>query len=88
MTETQNNAKLIKRIMKKIGKTNLLEFFSVSADNLRRVDEKKIQESLSDYAVCFLMNWFCEWVKASTVLHNLTSCLAPPPCSSCMIVQR
>ena len=77
MTETKNNAKLIKRIVKKIGKTNLLEFFSVSADNLSKVDKKKIQESLCNYAVCFLMDWFCEWVKASTVLHNLTSCLAP-----------
>ena len=32
---------------------------------------KLIQESLWDYAVCFLMDWFCEWVKANTVLHNL-----------------
>ena len=41
----------IKRIVKKIGKTNLLEFFSVSAnlleffsvsaDNLSKVDKKK-----------------------------------------------
>ena len=47
MTETKNNAKLIKRIVKKkIGKTYLLEFFSVSVDNLSKVDEKKIQESL------------------------------------------
>ena len=46
MTETKNNAKLIKRIVKKIGKTNLLEFFSVSVDNLSKVDEKKNQESL------------------------------------------
>ena len=39
---TENNAKLIKRIVKKkIGKTNLFEFFSVSADNLSKVDEKK-----------------------------------------------
>ena len=67
MTETKNNAKLIKRI--------------VSADDLSKVDEKKNQESLCDYAICFLMDWFCGWVKASTVLHNLTSCLAPPPCS-------
>ena len=43
MTETKNNAKLIKRIVKKIGKTNLLEFFSVSVDNLSKVDEKKIK---------------------------------------------
>ena len=41
MTETKNDAKLIKRIVKKIGKTNLLEFFSVSADNLSMVDKKK-----------------------------------------------
>ena len=87
MTETKNNAKLIKRIVKKIGKTNLLEFFSVSAGNLSKVDKKKIEESFCDYAVCFLMDWFCEWVKTSTVLHNLTSCLAPPPCSFFMIVQ-
>ena len=87
MTETKNNAKLIKRILKKIGKTNLLEFFSVSADNLSKMDKQKIQESLCDNAVCFLMDWFYEWVKASTVLHNLTSCLAPPPCSFFMIVQ-
>ena len=80
---TENNAKLIKRIVKKIGKTNLFEFISVSGDNLSKVDErKKNQESLWDYAVCF-----CEWVKANTVLHNLTSCVAPPPCSFYMIVQ-
>ena len=64
-------AKLIKRIVKKVGKTNLLD--------LSKVDEKKNQESLCDYAVCFLMDWFCGWVKASTMLHNFTSCLAPPP---------
>ena len=58
MIETKNNAKLIKRIVKKIGKTNLLEFFSVSADNLSKVDKKTNQESLCD-AVCFLMDWFC-----------------------------
>ena len=67
MTETKNNAKLIKRIAKKVDKTNLLEFFSVSADDLSKMEEKKIQESLCDYAVCFLMDWFCGWVKASTV---------------------
>ena len=77
---TENNAKLIKRIVKKIGKTNLFEFSSISADNLSKVDEKKNQESLY-YAVC------CEWVKANTVLHNLTSCVAPSPCSFYMIVQ-
>ena len=47
VTETKNNAKLTKRIVKKkkkkkIGKTNLLELFSVSADNLSKVDKKKI----------------------------------------------
>ena len=67
MTETKNNAKLIKRIVKKVGKTNLLD--------LRKVDEIKIQESLCDYAVYFLMDWFCGWVKARTVLHNFTSAL-------------
>ena len=87
MTETKNNAKLIKRIVKKVGKNNLLEFFSVSADDLNKVNEKKIQESLCDYAVCFLMDWFFSWVKASTVLNNLISCLGPPPCSFCMTVQ-
>ena len=88
MTETKNNAKLmIKRIVKKVDKPNLLEFFSVSADDLSKVDEKKNQESLCDYAVCFLMDWFCGWVKVGTVLHNLTSCLAPLPWSFCMIVQ-
>ena len=87
MTDTKNNAKLIKRIVKKVGKTNLLEFFSVSADDLCKVDEKKNQESLCDYAYCFLMDSFCGWVKASTVLHNLTSYLAPLPWSFCMIVQ-
>ena len=66
MTETKNNAKLIKRIAKQVGKNNLLEFFSVS-DDLSKMDEKKIQDSLCDYAVGFLMDWFCGWVKASTV---------------------
>ena len=37
MTETKNNAKLIKRIAKKVGKNNLLEFFSVS-DDLRLIE--------------------------------------------------
>ena len=56
MTETKNNAKLIKRIAKKVGKTDLLEFFSVSAADLSKMDEKKNQESFCDYAVCFLMD--------------------------------
>ena len=43
---TENNAQLIKRIVKKKGKTNLFDFFSISADNLSKVDEKKNQESL------------------------------------------
>ena len=43
---TESNAKLIKRIVKAMGKTNLLEFFSVSVDNLSKGDEKKNQESL------------------------------------------
>ena len=49
MTETKNNAILIKRIVKKIGKTNLLEFFSVSTDNLSKVD--KILPGLSDHDI-------------------------------------
>ena len=55
MTETKNNAKLIKRIVKKkkIGKTNLLEFFSVSADNLSKVDEKK--KSRISLRLCILL---------------------------------
>ena len=47
MIETKNNAKLIKRIAKKVGKTNLLEFFSVSADDLSKMDEKKKKSRIS-----------------------------------------
>ena len=43
MTETKNNAKLIKRVVKKVGKTNLLEYFSISADDLSKLDEKKFK---------------------------------------------
>ena len=50
---TENYAKLIKRIVKKIGKTNLYEFFSVSADNLSKVDEKK--KSRISLSLCRLL---------------------------------